>query len=131
MTSIKTLFIATALAGLLAGAATLQAAEAPAAVKTMKPMHGISFDVGSKHAVSYFLADNGYCKLTLMVVDAPEGDDIASSPITRFESSIGSGAAERFDTGEGKSLEFTCQPGAQAMNVVAVDQVAAHADKTN
>ena len=64
MNSAKKLFVATALTGLLPGAGTLQAADT-SALKTMKPMQSFSFNVGTKHASTYFLTDNGVCKLTL------------------------------------------------------------------
>ena len=44
-----------ALAGLvLASASALQKRQVPSYTLTMKPLHGISFDVGTKRAVSYF-----------------------------------------------------------------------------
>jgi len=91
---------------------------------TMKPVHGISFDVGSKRAVSYFQNDRGLCNLTLMVAEAMNGDEEPSDTAARFEVKIDAGKTARFDTAEGKSLEFACTADAQAMSVKAVDKVA-------
>ena len=33
------------------------------------PMHGVSFDIGSKHAVGYFLVREGNCSLTVLLTD--------------------------------------------------------------
>lgn len=130
MTSAKKLFVATALTGLLVGVGTLQAADA-SALKTIKPIHGMSFDLGTKHASSYFLSDNGVCKLTLMVVEAHNGDAVPGPTAVRLEVGIDSGKRARLDTAEGKSLEFKCQAGAQSMSIEALDQVAVYPPRTN
>jgi hypothetical protein len=122
MNSAKKLFVATAFTGLLAGAGTLQAADV--ALKTIKPMQGFSFNVGTKHASTYFLSANGVCKLTLMVAEAHHGDEVPALTAARFQVAIEAGKSARLDTAEGKALEFTCQAGAQTMSVKAADQVA-------
>src|SRR5689334_5387527 len=67
MNSMKATIAATVLAGFAVTGATLSKAEDQAPVLTMKPLHAVSFDVGRKHAVSYFLTEKGQCKLTLVV----------------------------------------------------------------
>jgi hypothetical protein len=42
----------------------------------------------------------------------------------RFEAAIDPTKSARFDTAGGKSLEFTCQAGAQAMSVRVLDRLA-------
>lgn len=114
--------IAVAIAGLGLTGTAASANSSPAL--TMKPMHGISFDVGSKRAVSYFQNDSGRCNLTLMVAEAMTGDEVPSDTAARFEVKIDAGKTERLDTAEGKSLDFACTANAQAMSVEVVDQVA-------
>jgi hypothetical protein len=92
---------------------------------TMKPLHGVSFDVGSKRAVGYFLNDEGQCKLVLTLAEAPSLDDTSSFAATRFEAAVRPGHAARYITAEGVALDFTCQAQAQAMRIDAVAQVAA------
>jgi hypothetical protein len=42
----------------------------------MKPLQGVSFDIGTKRAVSYFLSDGDTCKLTLMLAEVVYGDEV-------------------------------------------------------
>ena len=93
---------------------------------TMKPLQGVSFDVESKRAVSYFLSDNGTCKLVLTLAEAPNWNEgpRPSLTTTRFEAAIGAGKTARFEVSEGKSLEFACYADAQVMSVRGLEQVA-------
>jgi hypothetical protein len=96
--------------------------------KTMKPLYAVSFDVGRKHVLSYFLSKIDHCDLTLMVTDrpneAPEGDEISKLQTARFTAAIDGGESARFDTGEGRALEYTCATSAQTMRVREVSQIA-------
>jgi hypothetical protein len=127
----KGLTIATALAAVLtaAGLAPVQALDLTP--QTMKPMAGMSFNLGTKHAASYFLADNGTCKLTLTVADAFDGNEVPSGTSTRFEVGIDSGKSARFDAIGGNALEFKCHVGAQAMSVETREQLAAYPPRAN
>ena len=60
----------TALAALasVALSGSVEAAELDTTLKAL-PMHGISFDIGSKHAISYFLIKDGDCDLTVWLTD--------------------------------------------------------------
>ena len=118
----KLILTALAIAGLGLTGTAASADSSPAL--TMKPVHGISFDVGSKRAVSYFQNDSGLCNLTLMVAEAMNGDEVPSDTAARFEIAIDAGKTTRLDTAEGKSLDFACTADAQAMSVKAVDKVA-------
>jgi hypothetical protein len=119
------LVVATAFAGVLAAAelGTLKAADS-SPILTMKPLQGISFDVGTKRAVSYFLREDGMCKLVLTLAEAPIWDEPSRFAATRFEAAIDAGKATRYDSPEGKSLDFACLAGAQSMSVEALDEVA-------
>jgi hypothetical protein len=109
-------------------------------VKTLKPISGqgagpdqhflFSVTLGTKQAVSYFQNEHGLCKLTLMVADAFNGEDVPNLTTVRFEAAIDPAKSARFDTAEGKALEFTCEADAQAMKVRALDQVAIWAPTT-
>jgi hypothetical protein len=89
---------------------------------TMKPLAGISFDIGAKRAVSYFSSQNNQCKLVLTMAD--ESSD-AHFTVTRFEASVGAGKATRYTSSEGKVVDFACAADAQAMTVNPVSQFAA------
>ena len=109
MTSIKNIVLAATLSILSVSAAH--------ADQTMKPLQGISFHAGSKHAVGYFLKDNGACQLVVMAAD-----DANYAP-TRFEAAIADGASTAYEFA-GKSLEFGCRDHAQLMTVNTLEAVA-------
>ena len=123
------LILTAALAGIVTFAdhGTPLAADAPRFV-TLKPMTGpsapvkgqhvfLNVRVGSKQAVSYFLKQNGRCKLTVMVGDAYNGISAPNLPAVRFEVAIGPDKTARMYTAEGKFLEFACQGRAEELNV--------------
>lgn len=121
MTSTKTIALAIALAAAPIGA--LNAAES----LTMKPHHGVSFDVGSERAVSYFLAEDGACKLVLTLAGEPDWDNPRTFAPTRFEARIVAERTIRYSATQGKALEFSCGAGAQTMSVTGIEQIAANA----
>jgi len=49
----------------------------------MSPMEGVSFDIGAEHAVTYFLSDNGRCKLVLTQERLDCADQIGNSHLVR------------------------------------------------
>jgi len=96
----------------------------PASPLTMKPLQGVSFDIGTKRAVSYFLSDNDACKLTLTLAEVVQDDEVNGLTAARMTVPVEVGKVAHFDTAEGKSLEFKCQAGAQAMSVNVLNRVA-------
>jgi len=99
------------------------AASAQGAVE-FKPLQGVSLHMGTKHAVGYFLSEKGACQLTLVVGDELAGDAPQTQAPARFRAAIEAGMNARFDTGEGRELQFRCAPGATAMTVESLKQVA-------
>src|SRR5262245_64335257 len=65
---------------------------------TMSPMKGISFDVGAERAVSYFLSENGECKLVLTHAGESKENDTTFTA-TRFEATIDAGKTKRYVSG--------------------------------
>lgn len=116
-------FIATLI---LAPIGDLQAAE-PAHL-TMKPLHSISFDVGTERTSGYFIAENGVCKLVVTVAGEPDWSEVQSLTVTRFEASVAAEKAVRYQSEAGKTFEFTCKAGATAMNVSDIEQIASNSD---
>jgi hypothetical protein len=96
----------------------------PASPLTMKPLQAVSFDIGTKRAVSYFLSDGNSCKLTLMLAEVVHGDEVNGRTTTRVTVAIEAGKAAHLDTVEGKTLEFKCLGGAHVMSVEASNQAA-------
>lgn len=90
---------------------------------TMKPKAGISFDVGTKRAVGYYLAEGGICNLTVLMADTGLNDEVKGAA-TRVSVPVIPKKAARIDTAEGKTLEFSCASSAQAMSVNVLEKVA-------
>lgn len=130
-------FVATLLTGVaaLASFGVAQAGDYSPGWKTMKPLYAVSFDVGRKHVLGYFLSKTRQCDLTVTVTERPskppEGDEILPLLTERFTAAIVGGTIARFGTTEGKSLEYHCAVGAQSMRVREVNQVAVTSPPTN
>jgi len=116
------IFAMTALASITA----VHADGLPVPVK-MKPNHGVSFDVGAKHAVAYFLSESGTCQLVLTLADEPNWDGVQSFTATRFEAAVPAFRETQYRSTEGKVIEFECHADAKMMSVKTVDEIA---DKT-
>lgn len=86
--------------------------------------HAASLDVGSKHIVSYFLAANGACSVTVLIGDKADAEGDNSSIGTRVKFDVAGGSTARTDTAEGKSLEIGCARGAATMSIRPVDLLA-------
>jgi len=132
----RKIVVGTALSGVLAMACpgVVQAEDLPGGT-TMKPLHAISFDVGAKHVLSYFLKKERkptqnrikqsrfLCDLTVMVTERPatdpEGSRIPTLSTTKFKAEIDGGGARMvgFHTAAVGMLEYGCAPRAQAMTV--------------
>ncbi|HEY8031471.1 MAG TPA: hypothetical protein VIF02_03570 [Methylocella sp.] len=95
---------------------------APALPRTMRPLQGVSFDIGTKRAVSYFLSDGNSCKLTLMLAEIVHDGEVNGLTATRVRVAIEAGKAAQLDSVEGKTLEFKCHSGAHVMSVAASNQ---------
>jgi hypothetical protein len=114
MTSITNILIAATASILLSFAA--QAED----VQTIKPMQGVSFHAGTKHASGYFLKDNSACQLVLTTAD--EGHYAPS----RVETAIETGRSTRYQLANGKTLEFACLADAQVLAVTSLETTAAN-----
>ena len=115
---------AAGVAAVLALSAFAATGNAAAQTINVKPNQGVSLHLGSKHAVGYFVTDNGVCQLTLVVGDEIKGDELPSTASARFRAAVDAGKTARFDTGSGTELQFACTPGAVAMTVEPLAQVA-------
>ena len=105
----------------MAGPAMTRAKDS-ASPLAMKPLQGVSFDIGTKRAVSYFLSDGDTCKLTLMLAEVVYGDEVKGLTVTRMTVAVEADKAVHLDTAEGKALEFKCQAGALVMSINVSNQ---------
>jgi len=107
---------------LVAGAAVLSFAATGViadAAKTVSlvPAKGVSFDLGSKHAMTLFTTENGACHLTVVIAEQPDMDGMAGHTASRVKVTVQPGTPARVETAEGKALVFICEPGANSMKV--------------
>ena len=109
--------------GLVAMSGTAFGGDAPEKLVVMQA-HGAALDAGSKHIVSYFLASNGVCNVTLLIGDKANSEGDGGSIGTRVTFAVPSGMTARADTAEGKSLEIGCASGASTMSIRPVDLMA-------
>jgi hypothetical protein len=93
---------------------------------TLRPLGGVSFDIGAKRAMSYFLSEEEQCKLTLIVSNKMQGDEVPTDTPVRFDVAIDAGKDVSLDTAEGKSLRFDCALRAQLLKITEIEQVAAY-----
>jgi hypothetical protein len=93
-------------------------ATAQAAEQTIRPLQGVSFHAGTKHAVAYFLSEGRTCNLVVTSID-----DANFVPV-RHEATIAPGKSTTYHLAEGKSLEFGCRSEARAMTVKSLAAVA-------
>jgi len=137
MSSTRNAIATTALAGLLSVVifGIAEAADTAPLPTTLKPIVGngaapgqtflLNVALGAKQAVGYFESRNGACKLTLMVGEAFDGENVPQETPVRIDVEVNQARSALFNTAEGKGIEFTCLDGAQAMGVRALDQIAA------
>jgi hypothetical protein len=109
---------------LLSGAAGASSGEA--AQYHVEPLKGITFAVGSKRAVGYYMSADHACRLTLMLSDAYNGDEKAVSEPVRVNLTVDEGATGSVDALDG-SMVFRCAPGATAMTMQLTQRVAYNA----
>lgn len=88
----------------------------------MSPRQGVSFEIGDKHAISYFEPKDEACHLTVMLADVNGGESGLGSPGTRFVVQVLPGHAFNVDASAGRSAEFTCAPGANKMSARVFDR---------
>ena len=121
----KRTILAIAFAGIsaMAGPAMTRATDS-ALPLTMKPLQGVSFDIGTKRAVSYFLSDGDTCKLTLMLAEVAHDGEVNGPTAARLTIAVEVGKTAHLDAAAGKSLDFKCQAGAQAMSIEVLNRAA-------
>ena len=93
---------------------------------SMSPRTGVSFQVGDEQAVSYFLSDNGRCRLVLTKAGQPNWTD-ATFTATRFEATIDAGETTRYVSTDGSAIDFECRPDARSVRIRGVEPALADA----
>ena len=90
---------------------------------TVAPLKVINMDVGSKHAIGYYLAENGGCNLTVLLTDfSYDGDAVPSA--SRVNVNVAAGTSAKVDTIDGTTMAFACSVGASNMTVRTFSRIA-------
>jgi hypothetical protein len=82
-----------------------------------QPLQSISYEFGSKFTSGYFVHHSGRCLVTLMVLEKSPPEQALSYTAARVRVHLNPGQVAGLDSEEGKSLNFTCGPGASAILV--------------
>ena len=120
--TIKNITALVALVG-LALSGGLEAAELDTTLRAL-PMHAVTFDIGSKHAISYFLVNDGNCDLTVWLTDISLDDKSTPATATRMVLSVAPGRTMQVGSAEGMAAEFACAANAESMSVRTLTEVA-------
>jgi hypothetical protein len=124
LSSIKSgLAIATILAGVTGFDAGSGHAGEFSSASIVRPMAGLSFVIGSKQAVGYYLPGRGGCDLMLIIGETSETATQTDAP-ARFSTFVAAGRTARMDTADGPSVEFFCSTGASFLTTRIIERLA-------
>jgi hypothetical protein len=100
---------------------TTPAADATAAHRnladTFVSAQAISYQLGSKRAVGYFVRVDGACQVTLMIAEAIDPELAQPTSAARLSLAMMPGQKAALASEEGESLELTCGSGAETVLV--------------
>lgn len=101
-------------AGLLAGAAS---AHRNPSSETFRSAQAMSYELGSKRAIGYFVSQNGQCQLTLMIAELVDPEAARPTSAARLSVAMVPGQSATVDSEEGIAMVLTCGSGAETVNV--------------
>ena len=84
---------------------------------TYRSAQAISYQLGSKRAIGYFMRVDGACQVTLMIAEAIDPDLAQPTSAARLSLSMMPGQSAALASEEGESLELTCGSGAETVLV--------------
>lgn len=82
-----------------------------------KPIQAITYEFGSKLTTGYFVAQGGTCIVTLMIIERSDPEEPLGLSPMRVRLALTQGQVAGFDSEEGRSLNFTCEAGAETLLV--------------
>jgi hypothetical protein len=84
---------------------------------TFRSAQAISYQLGSKRAVGYFVRVDGACQVTLMIAEAIDPELAQPTSAARLSLAMMPGQKAALASEEGESLELTCGSGAETVLV--------------
>ncbi len=102
---------------LAVGAAQGGKAEDPGAEQTYKPVQAMSYVLGSKRAIGHFSRSADTCEVILMVAEVVDPEVATPTSAARLRLNLIPGQVAGLDSEEGQSIDMTCGPRAETLNV--------------
>ena len=124
MKTLKSIGATLAVVGATIAATAAFAGQSASSAKVLKPLKAVSYDIGSKRAVTYYEAAAGACKVTVLVADRYDDSSTEFPSAVRFKTLVAAGTSDRVDSIDGPSLSFACAPGANTMMVQTIERLA-------
>jgi hypothetical protein len=81
------------------------------------PIQSISHEFGSKSMSGYFLQHAGTCRITLMIIEKSDPEQLLPFSAVRVRLVLDPGQIAGLDSEEGRSLNLTCREGAGTLLV--------------
>lgn len=113
-----------AVAGVVTSASAGQSVQ-PSVI--VSPLKAATVNVGNRRAVSFYVAAQDKCKVTVLIADKFGETDTEYPKAVRVHMTVDGGQKANIDTPEGPALVFTCSVGASTMVVEKFDRMAAYA----
>jgi hypothetical protein len=85
--------------------------------QTFKPSEGMTYVLGSKRAVGYFLNAKGACQVTLMIAEAVDPDLAQPTSAARMTVAMAPGQSMTLGSAEGESMVATCGAGGETLEI--------------
>ena len=85
--------------------------------ETFRSAQAISYQLGSKRAIGYFVRQDGACQVTLMIAEAIDPYVAQPTSAARLSLSMMPGQSAALASEEGETLELTCGSAAETVLV--------------
>ena len=83
--------------------------------ETYRSAQAISYQLGSKRAIGYFVRVDGACQLTMMIAEAIDPDVAQPTSAARLSLQMMPGQSSALASEEGELLQLTCGNGAETV----------------
>ena len=85
--------------------------------QTFKPTEGMSYQLGSKRAIGYFVNNDGTCQVTLMIAESVDPDVAQPPSAARMSFGMTPGQSLALGSVEGESMVATCGAGGETLEI--------------
>jgi hypothetical protein len=85
--------------------------------QTFKPTEGMTYLLGSKRAIGYFVNNGGHCQVTLMIAEAVDPDVAQPPSAARMSFGMLPGQSMALGSAEGESMVATCGAGGETLQI--------------